>query len=43
MRKVIAELDAEQRAALLHLTDFGIAICGAGLIVGLLQLAAGLF
>jgi len=43
MRKVIAGLDAEQRAALLHLTDFGIAICGSGLIVGLLKLAGDLW
>ena len=43
MRKVIAALDAEQRAALRHLTDFGIAISAAGLIVSLLKLAGDLF
>ncbi len=43
MRKVIAELDAEQRAALLHLADFGIAICASGLIVSLLKVAGDLW
>lgn len=38
MRKAIAELDAEQRAALIYLADLGTAICAAGLIVGLLKL-----
>jgi hypothetical protein len=42
MRKVIAKLDAEQRAALLQLTDFAIAICASGLIVGLLKLVGDL-
>jgi hypothetical protein len=42
MRKVIAALDTEQRTALLHLTDFGIAICASGLIVSLLKVAADL-
>jgi hypothetical protein len=37
MRKAIAELDAEQRAALLYLADLGAAICAAGLIVSLLK------
>jgi hypothetical protein len=37
MRKAIAELDAEQRAALLCVTDFGVAICASGLIVSLLK------
>ncbi|HEX2367389.1 MAG TPA: hypothetical protein VHJ00_20510 [Bradyrhizobium sp.] len=38
MRKAIAELDAEQRAALIYLADLGTAICAAGLIVSLLKL-----
>ena len=38
MRKAIAELDAEQRAALIYLADLGTAICAAGLIVCLLKL-----
>jgi hypothetical protein len=42
MRKVIAELDAEQRAALLHLTDLGIAICASALIVSVLKLVGDL-
>jgi hypothetical protein len=37
MRKAIAELDAEQRAALLYLADLGAAICASGLIVSLLK------
>lgn len=37
MRKAIAELDAEQRAALLCVVDFGMAICTSGLIVGLVK------
>jgi hypothetical protein len=37
MRKAIAELDPEQRAALLCLVDFGAAICASGLIVSLLK------
>jgi hypothetical protein len=38
MRKAIAELDAEERAALLYLADLGTAMCAAGLIVSLLKL-----
>ena len=38
MRKVLAELDAEQRAALLCVVDFAIAICASGLVVGLIRL-----
>ena len=38
MRKAIAELDAEQRAALIYLADLGTAMCAAGLIVSLLKL-----
>jgi hypothetical protein len=42
MRKAIAELDAEQRAALLYVADLGTALCAAGLIVSLLKSAADL-
>jgi DNA-directed RNA polymerase specialized sigma24 family protein len=38
MRKAIAELDAEERAALLYLADLGTAVCAAGFIVSLLKL-----
>jgi hypothetical protein len=38
MRKAIAELDAEERAALIYLADLGIAMCASGLIVSLLKL-----
>jgi hypothetical protein len=38
MRKAIAALDAEERAALIYLADLGIAMCAAGLIVSLLKL-----
>ena len=38
MRKAIAELDAEQRAALLYLADLGTAICAAGLVVSVIKL-----
>jgi hypothetical protein len=38
MRKVIAELDAEERAALIYLADLGTAMCASGLIVSLLKL-----
>ena len=37
MRKVIGELDPEQRAALLYVVDLGTAICAAGLIVSLMK------
>jgi hypothetical protein len=37
MRKAIAQLDAEQRAALLYLADLGTAVCASGLIVSLLK------
>jgi hypothetical protein len=37
MRKAIAALDAEERAALLYLADFGTAICAAGLIVSIMK------
>jgi hypothetical protein len=42
MRKVIAELDAEQRSALLYVADLGTAIFSAALIVGLLRLVGDL-
>ena len=32
MKKAMAELDAEQREALLCLVDFGLAICSAALV-----------
>jgi len=38
MRKVIAELDAEQRNALLYVADLGTAIFSSALIVCLLKL-----
>lgn len=38
MRKAIAELDAEERAALIYLADLGTAMCASGLIVSLLKL-----
>ena len=37
MRKVVSQLDDEQRAVLLELADFGTAVFSAGLIVALLQ------
>ncbi len=37
MRKAIAELDAEQREALLYLADLGTAVCASGLIVSLIR------
>jgi hypothetical protein len=42
MRKAIAELDADQRAALLHVADLGTALCASGLIVSLLKGAVDL-
>ncbi len=38
MRKVLDELDAEERAALLYLADLGTAICSSALFVSLLKL-----
>ena len=37
MRKAIARLDAEERAALLYLADLGTAMCAAGLFVSLIK------
>jgi hypothetical protein len=37
MRKVIAELDAEQRETLLYLADLGTAVFSSALIVSLLR------
>jgi hypothetical protein len=37
MRKAIAELEAEQRAALLYVADLGTALCASGLIVSLMK------
>jgi hypothetical protein len=42
MRKALAELDEEQRAALLCVADFGTAICASALIVSVLRLIGGL-
>jgi hypothetical protein len=42
MRKAIAELDEEQRAALLYVADLGTAICASALIASLLRLLGGL-
>lgn len=38
MKRAIAELDAEQREALLYLADLGLAVSGATLVVGLVQM-----
>jgi hypothetical protein len=43
MRKVIDDLDAEQREALLHVVDLGIALCSSGLIVSALKLFCDVF
>jgi hypothetical protein len=37
MRKALAQLDAEERAALLYLADVGTAMCASGLIVSVLK------
>jgi hypothetical protein len=37
MRKVVSQLDEEQRAVLLELADFGTAAFSAGLIVAVLH------
>lgn len=37
MKKAMAELDAEQREALLCVADFGLAICSAALVVSFLH------
>jgi hypothetical protein len=42
MRKAIAELDEEQRAALLQVADLGTAICASALIVSILRFVVGL-
>jgi hypothetical protein len=42
MRKALAALDAEQRAALLCVADFGLAICASGLITSLVKLVVDL-
>lgn len=38
MRKALAELDAEERAALLYLADLGTALCASGLVVSVIRL-----
>jgi hypothetical protein len=38
MRRIISELDERQRHFLLILTDFGIAVCSAKLIIHLIIL-----
>ena len=38
MRKALAELDADERAALLYLADLGTALCAAGLVVSVIRL-----
>ena len=43
MRKVISELDDEQRAALLEVADIGTAVFSSGLIVALLKAVIDLF
>jgi DNA-directed RNA polymerase specialized sigma24 family protein len=42
MRKAIAELDEEQRAALLQVADLGTAVCASALIVSILRFIGGL-
>jgi hypothetical protein len=42
MRKAIAELDKEQRAALLYVADLGTAICASALIASVLRFIGGL-
>jgi hypothetical protein len=42
MRKAIAELDDEQRAALLQVADLGTAICASALIVSVSRFIGGL-
>ena len=42
MRKAIAELDDEQRAALLQVADLGTAVCASALIVSILRFVGGL-
>jgi len=42
MRKAIAELDAEQRAALLYVADLGTAVCTSALVVSVLRFIGGL-
>jgi DNA-directed RNA polymerase specialized sigma24 family protein len=42
MRKAIAELDEEQRAALLQVADLGTAVCASALIVSVLRFIGGL-
>jgi hypothetical protein len=42
MRKVIDVLDDDQREALVEVVDLGIAMCSAGLVVGLLKLVVDL-
>jgi hypothetical protein len=37
MRKAIAELDADQRAALLYVADLGTVLCASGLIVSIMK------
>ena len=42
MRKAIAELDEERRAALLYVADLGTAVCASALIVSVLNMLGGL-
>jgi hypothetical protein len=42
VKKAMAELDAEQRAALLCLVDFGLAICSAALVASFLYVLVDL-
>ena len=43
MRKPLAELDAERRAALLYLADLGTALSAAGLITSAVRFVVDLF
>ena len=42
MRKAMAELDPEQRAALLYLADLGTAVFASALIVSLIKIVVDL-
>jgi hypothetical protein len=38
MRRIFSELDEQERQFLLMVTDFGIAVCGAKLMIHLISL-----
>ena len=43
MRKVLSELDAEQRAVLIYLADLGTALSIAGLVTSAVRFVVNLF